>query len=301
MVEGGAEAGFAQLYRENFRPLFGMATALVGSRAQAEEVVQEAFASTFDRYAHLTDPQQAVRRNVLRGCATHKPAPDDPERATERIMSRVRGLPRGQRDVIALHHSLGLDLPDVDRTLGLEDGTAAERAEEAGAALRSSLAVGDDLDHALTTAFQDTTQQLGHVLARPGDAQRRVYRRRRIRVLAGAVITLVLVVAAFFLLRPDDSGGEDLSTGGTEPSTSDGPSTSQAATTTTIAATTTTVPPTTAAELATYTVVEGDGWLVIAEKIDVPVERLLEVNGASIEDNLFVGQELKVPPPAPTT
>ena len=117
-----------------------------------------------------------------------------------------RGLPRGQRDVIALHHSLGLDLPDVDRTLGLEAGTAAERAEEAASTLRVSLAVGDDLDHAPTTAFQDTTRELGHVLARPGDAQRRVYRRRRIRVLAGAVGTLVLVVGAFLLLRPDDSG-----------------------------------------------------------------------------------------------
>ena len=65
MVEGGAEEGFAELYRENFRPLFGMATALVGSRVQAEEVVQEAFASAFDRYGHLADPQQAVRRSVL--------------------------------------------------------------------------------------------------------------------------------------------------------------------------------------------------------------------------------------------
>ena len=299
MVEGGAEGGFAKLYRENFRPLFGMATALVGSRVQAEEVVQDAFASAFDRYVHLADPQQAVRRSVLRGCAARKPDPDDPDRPTERIMSRVRGLPRGQRDVIALHHSLGLDLPDVDRTLGLEAGTAAERAEEAASTLRASLAVGDDLDHALTTAFQDTTRELGHVLARPGDAQRRVYRRRRIRVLAGAVGTLVLVVGAFLLLRPDDSG-EDVSTGGTEPSTS-GSSTTTQATTTTTGVTTTTVPPTTAAELGTYTVVEGDGWLAIAEKLDVPVERLLEVNGATLEDSLFVGQELKVPPPTPST
>jgi RNA polymerase sigma-70 factor (ECF subfamily) len=301
MVDGAADGGFGQLYRENFRPLLGMATALVGSRAQAEEVVQEAFASAFDRYAHLGDPQQTVRRSVLRGCATHKPDPDDPNRSTERILSRVRGLPRGQRDVIALHHSLGLDLAEVDRTLGLGAGTAAERAEEAGATLRSSLAVGDDLDHALTTAFEDTTRQLGHVLARPGDAQRRVYRRRRIRVLAGTVGTLVLVAGAFFVLRPDDGPGEDVATNGTEPSSTDGPTTSQATTTTTTAVTTTTVPPTTAAELGTYTVVEGDGWLAIAEKLDVPVERLLEVNGATIEDNLFVGQELKVPPPTPTT
>jgi len=299
MVDGAAEGGFAQLYRENFRQLFGMATALVGSRVQAEEVVQEAFASTFDRYAHLADPQQALRRSVLRGCATRKPEPDDPNRPTERILSRVRGLPRSQRDVIALHHSLGLDLTEVDRTLGLVAGTAAERAEEAAATLRSSLAVGDDLDQSLTTAFEDTTRSLGHVLARPGDAQRRVFRRRRIRVLVGTVGTLVLVAGAFFLLRPDDSG-EDVSTAGTEPATTDGPSTSQATTTTT-GVTTTTAPPTTAAQLGTYTVVEGDGWLAIAGKLDVPVERLLEVNGATIEDNLFVGQELKVPPPTPTT
>src|SRR5262245_19633038 len=138
MVDGGAEGGFAQLYRENFRPLFGMATALVGSRVEAEEIVQEAFASAFDRYAHLTDPQQAVRRSVLRGCATHKPEPDDPNAPTERILSRVRGLPRSQRDVIALQHSLGLDLAEVDRTLGLVAGTAAERAGEAGPARRAS-------------------------------------------------------------------------------------------------------------------------------------------------------------------
>jgi DNA-directed RNA polymerase specialized sigma24 family protein/LysM repeat protein len=301
MVDGAADGGYGQLYRENFRPLLGMATALIGSRAQAEEVVQDAFAATFDRYSHLADPQQFVRRGVLRGCATHKPDPDDPERPTERIMSRVRGLPRGQRDVIALRHSLGLDFPEIDRTLGLDDGTAAERAEEASATLRASLAVGDDLDHSLTTAFADTTQQLGHVLARPGDAQRRVYRRRRIRVAAGALGTLVLVAAAFFILRPDDSG-EDLNTSGTEPSTSDGTTTTSLATTTTTGVTTTTtLPPTTAAELGTYTVVEGDGWLAIAGKLDVPVERLLEVNGATIEDNLFVGQELKVPPPTPAT
>jgi LysM repeat protein len=122
-----------------------------------------------------------------------------------------------------------------------------------------------------------------------------VYRRRRIRVLAGMVGTLVLVVAAFLLLRPDD-GGEDVSVDGSG-STTSAPTTTAQATTTTAVATTTTVPPTTTVTVGTYTVVEGDGWLAIAEKLDVPVERLLEVNGASIEDNLFVGQELKVPPP----
>jgi hypothetical protein len=40
----GGGQDFGELYRTNLRPLLGMATALIGSRAQAEEVVQEAFA-----------------------------------------------------------------------------------------------------------------------------------------------------------------------------------------------------------------------------------------------------------------
>ena len=101
MVDGAAEGGFAQLYRDNFRQLFGMATALVGSRVQAEEVVQEAFASTFDRYAHLADPQQAVRRSVLRGCATHKPEPDDPNAPTLRVtgFSAFGGIAVGAKPI----------------------------------------------------------------------------------------------------------------------------------------------------------------------------------------------------------
>ncbi len=132
---------------------------------------------------------------MLRGCAAHKPAPDDPTRPTERILQRVRSLPRAQRDVVALRHSLGLDAAEIDHTLGLEAGTAALRLHEAGAQLRATLEVGQDLDHALTMAFADTTTGLGTVLARPGDAQRRVYRRRRIRVVAAAAAGVLVVVA----------------------------------------------------------------------------------------------------------
>ena len=49
--------------------------------------------------------------------------------------------------------------------------------------------------------------------------------------------------------------------------------------------TTTTVPPHDGSRSPrTYTVVAGDGWCAIAEKLDVPVDRLLEVNGATLDD-----------------
>ena len=201
---GGGE-DFGELYRANLRPLLGMATALIGSRAQAEEVVQDAFATTFDHYGRLEDPTKALRRSVLRGCASRKPDPDDPTRVTERILGRVRALGRGPRDAVALRYALGLDAPEIDRTLGLEAGTAATRLQEAGTELRSGLEVGDDLDQTLETAFAETTAGLGHLLARPGDAQRRVYRRRRIRVAIAAVAVVIALIVLVVVLRPSSS------------------------------------------------------------------------------------------------
>ena len=300
---GGGE-DFGELYRANLRPLLGMATALIGSRAQAEEVVQEAFATTFDHYGRLEDPTKALRRSVLRGCASRKPDPDDPTRVTERILGRVRALGRGPRDAVALRYSLGLDAPEIDRTLGLEAGTAAMRLHEAGTELRSGLEVGDDLDQTLETAFAETTAGLGHLLARPGDAQRRVYRRRRIRVAIAAVAVVIVLIVLFVVLRPSSS--EDLSTGGTDTGV-----TSPSSATTTVPSDSTTTHGRAhddggghdhrAAAAATYTVVSGDGWYAVAKKVDVPVDSLLQANGATLSTPLHVGQVLKVPPKAPPT
>ena len=52
---------------------------------------------------------------------------------------------------------------------------------------------------------------------------------------------------------------------------------------------------------ATYTVVSGDGWYAIAKKVDVPVDSLLQANGATLSTPLHVGEVLKVPPKAPPT
>ena len=216
------DGGFGELYRRHYRPLLGMATALLASRERAEEVVQEAFATTFDHYRRVDDPVRATRRSVLRGCAAHKPSPVDATRGTQRILSRVRGLPRAERDAVALRHSLGLDAPEIDHALGLEPGTAALRLHEAGTKLRASLEVGDDLDRTLTTAFAETTAALGHVLARPGEAQRRVYHRRRVRVAVGATAVVVVAAVAAVLLSRGPSD-ENVTTGsdGTEAPTSD--------------------------------------------------------------------------------
>ncbi|HEY8093504.1 MAG TPA: LysM peptidoglycan-binding domain-containing protein [Acidimicrobiales bacterium] len=301
--------GFADLYRQHDRPLLGMALALLGSRGRAEEVVQQAFANTFDRYHRLPDPLAATRASVLRGCGAQKTSPDDPTRPTERILQRVRSLPRAQRDAVALRHSLGLEVAEIDHTLGVQAGTAAMRLHEAGAQLRASLEVGEDLEHALTTAFADTTVGLGTVLARPGEAQRRVYRRRRIRVAVGTAAGVAIVVlGAIVLSRGPADQGLSADSGGTEaPATAapvstdgsevSGPATTVGTSTTSLPATSTT---TTAPPEGTYTVVANDGWYAIAAKLNVPVDSLLQANGATLQTTLLVGQVLKVPPKATT-
>jgi DNA-directed RNA polymerase specialized sigma24 family protein/LysM repeat protein len=284
-----------------------MALALLGSRERAEDVVQQAFANTFDRYRRLPDPLAATRASVLRGCGAHKPTPDDPTRPTERILQRVRTLPRAQRDAVALRHSLGLDAAEIDHTLELEAGTAALRLHEAGAQLRATLEVGQDLDHALNMAFADTTAGLGTVLARPGDAQRRVFRRRRIKVVVAAVALAVVVLGAIVLSQ--NPADEPLSTGsgGTEAPVTESPEptdasapTTTAGTSTTSALTTSTTTTTAVPPQGTYTVVANDGWYAIAAKLNVPVDSLLQANGATLQTPLHVGQVLKVPPKATT-
>jgi LysM repeat protein len=102
-------------------------------------------------------------------------------------------------------------------------------------------------------------------------------------------------------------GDEQLSadSGGTEAPATDSTASTDASSTTTTVATTTSSPTTSAATTTvapegTYTVVSGDGWYAIATKLNVPVDSLLQANGATLQTPLHVGQILKVPPKATT-
>ena len=140
---GGGE-DFGELYRANLRPLLGMATALIGSRAQAEEVVQEAFATTFDHYGRLEDPTKALRRSVLRGGASHKADPDDPSRATERILEVADEL--GARSVAVPAISTG--------------AYAYPRDKAARVAVRTLLSTPTEVEEVRLVAFDDETLAL---------------------------------------------------------------------------------------------------------------------------------------------
>jgi LysM repeat protein len=137
-------------------------------------------------------------------------------------------------------------------------------------------------------------------------------RRRRAIVVAVAATVVVFGALAFLVTRGGDdpgtgSSGSETSTGdtgGDASGTTGAPDGSAASDSTAGAGTTgATVPPTatTAATTAppttvgTYVVEAGDGWLSVAQKVGVPLDVLLAANNATVDDLLFVGQQLVIP------
>jgi RNA polymerase sigma-70 factor (sigma-E family) len=149
---------FEAFYREEHRSIASVVMVLVGDRAVADDIVQEAFATAYRRWSTVgayDRPGAWVRRvavnhaisrlrrrraesRALRRVGTGDDSRPGPEAPNEALWAAVRALPRRQAQAVALTYGDDLSMAEVADILGCSVGAVkthlsrarARRAEE---------------------------------------------------------------------------------------------------------------------------------------------------------------------------
>jgi RNA polymerase sigma-70 factor (ECF subfamily) len=165
-AQPGEDQELRDFYAGTYARLVGTLTLAAGNRAEAEEVVQEAFVrllARWDAVRRYDDPESWVRlvafrllsnrlrraRNAaaallrVRSAPAGSPPADDPVD----VLSALRSLPLAQREVVVLHHMLDLSVETIAHQLGISTGTVKSRLARARASLAPLLLIEED-EHA---------------------------------------------------------------------------------------------------------------------------------------------------------
>jgi RNA polymerase sigma-70 factor (sigma-E family) len=157
------------LYLAHGMDLVRIATVMLGSRASAEDVVQDAFCNLFRRWNRLSGPAGAGPDNALayvrsavinrsrselrrrsraerRADRNHRPlGPDSPEQAAilgeehRDVLVALQRLPHRQREALILRYFLDLAEPQIAAAMGVSQGTVKSTTSRAIAALARHL------------------------------------------------------------------------------------------------------------------------------------------------------------------
>jgi RNA polymerase sigma-70 factor (ECF subfamily) len=169
LVAGGDPDAVGGLYDRHAAVLLAVAFRILGSRADAEDVVHDAFASLPDRSRHYAVERGSVaawliilvrnlcldrlRRRGVRAALVrespqvlHPPPAGDPElaadtaRRVERVRAALESLPPVQQNTLRTAFFEGLSYSEIAAREGISLGTVKSRAARALAALREALA-----------------------------------------------------------------------------------------------------------------------------------------------------------------
>jgi RNA polymerase sigma-70 factor (sigma-E family) len=155
-----AQAAVTALYKVHAVGLIRLAVVMMGDRAAAEDVVQDAFAGLYRRWNHLSGKDRAlgyVRASVLNGCRTRLRArarderlvaasPDPLAAASAEqavlvgeehaaVLAALRRLPHRQREALVLRYYLDLSESEIAASMGIGRGTVKSTTFRALAAL----------------------------------------------------------------------------------------------------------------------------------------------------------------------
>jgi RNA polymerase sigma-70 factor (sigma-E family) len=152
------------LYRMHGMELLRIAALMLGSRAAAEDAVQDAFYGLYRRWHQLADADKAlpyVRAAVINRCRSelrrqgrlqrradqnHRPLdPESPEQAAilgeehRDVLAALQRLPDRQRESLILRYFLDLPEPEIATAMGISQGTVKSTTSRALAALARQL------------------------------------------------------------------------------------------------------------------------------------------------------------------
>jgi len=153
------EREFDDFYNASFARITGQVYAMIGSRDEAEECVQEAFVRAWAHRRKLERaeyPEAWVRTTAYRlavsrwrrttrgrrpadralGAATETAAPSETHVA---LVAALKQLPQAQRQALVLHHLADLPVHQVAREVGVPEGTIKARLSRGRAALAALL------------------------------------------------------------------------------------------------------------------------------------------------------------------
>ena len=158
----GSPQSVQRLVDEHYAALYGYAYRLSGSRADAEDLTQEAFCKAQLHFSQLRDPGRAKPWlfSILRNAYLHRiradrqqpvvpleavgdlaePVPDPlPEIDPERLQQALNELPESFRTPIILYYFEDFGYRDIAEQMDLPIGTVMSRLARAKAHLRSRL------------------------------------------------------------------------------------------------------------------------------------------------------------------
>jgi RNA polymerase sigma-70 factor (sigma-E family) len=149
-------------YRAHYRRLVGQLYALTRDLAEAQDVVQEAYARALARparFLEVQDPEKWLRTVAMNAARTryrrrwvldrlllagrvHPPGETVPGMSPDRValVAALRRLPRRTREAIVLHHIADLPIDEVAAALGVSAGTIKSRLSRGRAELARYLA-----------------------------------------------------------------------------------------------------------------------------------------------------------------
>jgi RNA polymerase sigma-70 factor, ECF subfamily len=156
---------FDAFYTGSVRRLVGQLHAMTGSKAEAEDCVQEAYARAWQRWDKVSgygDPEAWVRTVAYRVSvsawrksanmrAAHRKhgVPDDSRGLSPdyvAIVAALRKVSAAQRQAIVLHHLVGLSVQEIAQETGAATGTVKARLSRGRQALAPLLDEGVQVD-----------------------------------------------------------------------------------------------------------------------------------------------------------